>query len=60
MDTINKLFKVDATTAGDFLAIQWVKGYPITDAITSGTPWINNSTFASWLYNNDLKGVSWK
>jgi hypothetical protein len=33
IDTTNKLFK---SSNNDFIAIQWVKGYPITDSINTG------------------------
>jgi hypothetical protein len=61
MDTISKLFKgVDSSAAGSFLALQWVKGYPVTDNIKTDLPWKDNIEFANWLYANDQKGVSWK
>jgi hypothetical protein len=61
MDTISKLFSgVDAGTAGDFLAIQWVKGYPISSSAKTSAPWGSDTEFATWLTDNDKKGESWK
>jgi hypothetical protein len=61
MDTIPKLFKgIDGSSAGSFLALQWVKGYPVTSGAKTGDPWISNSDFAEWLSNNDKKGDNWK
>jgi hypothetical protein len=55
---IPKLF--DNGSSGDFLAIQWTKGYPVKDGIQSGSVWASNVAFCEWLTANDKKGDSWK